>query len=207
MLRAIQERVAFPVYEKVANRQYRLLGKYVALSQTFRLLDPDRQPDWRGYVFTLKPVWKPSERIPGSPSEPRGGQRPPRQQDVAQRIRVEMAAMEAVRDHYERMNYLVIFDHRENLGWDCEAPRADESLQLEVKGVSGPSLMVELTPNEYRALKSSETYRVCVVNNALSELRKVHVFAMRTDMATLADESGKILQIDPREGAILRSSS
>lgn len=117
MLNAIDQRAAFPVYEKIANKQYRLLGKYVARSSRFQQLDPQNNPNWRGYVFTLKPVWTPDEQIHGWDDEPATqSSAPPRQTDIETQIQVEMAAMQMVAQYYLAEDYRVRFVHREYLG-------------------------------------------------------------------------------------------
>ncbi len=42
---------------------------------------------------------------------------------------------------------------KDNCGWDLEYMQAGRSLCVEVKGLSGAALGVELSPNEYAAMK------------------------------------------------------
>jgi hypothetical protein len=64
---------------------------------------------------------------------------------------------------------------KDNCGWDLEFPRDGRTLCVEVKGLSDCELAVELSPNEYTAMKRAMTddfsegeYRLAVVLNALT---------------------------------------
>ncbi len=64
---------------------------------------------------------------------------------------------------------------KDNCGWDLEFTKDDTTLCVEVKGLSGAVLGVELSPNEYKAMKramnknfSEGGYRLAVVRNALT---------------------------------------
>ncbi len=57
---------------------------------------------------------------------------------------------------------------RDNVGWDLEAELGDRRLLIEVKGLSGRPLSVELTPNEFKKfVKNDENYRLYIVREAL----------------------------------------
>ncbi|WP_410723360.1 protein NO VEIN domain-containing protein, partial [Burkholderia sp. SIMBA_042] len=59
----------------------------------------------------------------------------------------------------------------DNVGWDLTVTGGDVTLKVEVKGLSGHELCVELTPNEYKQMVSPEhraMYAVYVVTGALS---------------------------------------
>jgi len=92
--------------------------------------------------------------------------------DPEHRQRVERAAIQKVVSHYKSLGYNLISQEADNVGWDLQAISEDceEELQLEVKGLSGRKAVVELTPNEYRAMTSPEfakSYRLCIVTSAL----------------------------------------
>jgi hypothetical protein len=199
MLNAIEQRTPFPVYEKVGKNQYRLLGKFVALGHALKSLDPENKPDWIGFVFTLKPVWKPDETIKGWDA----GGAPPRETDVQLRVKIELAAMEAVRSYFSSRGYDIEYVHKENLGWDIKATRGNDILHLEVKGRSADSFTVELTPNEFEALKTNSRFRLCIVRNALRS-PTVNVFKLSANETQLFDDSGILLSISVREGAVIR---
>jgi Domain of unknown function (DUF3883) len=92
--------------------------------------------------------------------------------DAAHNAAVEAAAIAFVRSRFgeeerDRQN--------DNCGWDLEYTQAGRSLCVEVKGLSGAALGVELSPNEYAAMKramnrsfSEGEYRLAIVRNALS---------------------------------------
>ena len=43
-------------------------------------------------------------------------------------------------------------------------------MKIEVKGLSGVEIMVELTPNEYKQMESEkDNYRLCIVTDGLSK--------------------------------------
>lgn len=68
------------------------------------------------------------------------------------------------------MGYRVESFEKDNVGWDLNAVLGKRDLKLEVKGLSGSQIVVELTPNEYAAMgKYRDSYRVCVVTNTLSK--------------------------------------
>ena len=63
---------------------------------------------------------------------------------------------------------------KDKCGWDLEFKQPGQTLCIEVKGLSGDEIRVELTPNEYIAMNRAMTgnfsegkYRLAVVTNAL----------------------------------------
>jgi len=91
--------------------------------------------------------------------------------DAAHNAAVEAAAIAFVRyklgeEKCDRQN--------DNCGWDLEFNRRGLTLCVEVKGLSGAAISVELSPNEYTAMKRAMSrdffegrYRLAVVCNAL----------------------------------------
>jgi hypothetical protein len=101
----------------------------------------------------------------------------PRQPDPLLRQKVEQAAVQVTTAHFARLGYTVDSVEKDNVGWDLDATRGRRALKLEVKGLSGSQVVVDLTPNEYAAMKDyPDTYRVCVVTDALTAPR-LEVFA------------------------------
>lgn len=93
-----------------------------------------------------------------------------RQADPFKRQKVEKAAVKEVIKHYKKLGYEITSVELENVGWDLTAQREKTTLKLEVKGLSGKEVVVELTPNEYANLKMDlENYRLCIVTDALTE--------------------------------------
>ncbi len=66
---------------------------------------------------------------------------------------VEKAAIQTVRAFYEQAGYAVDDVQKDNMGWDLEARNENDELFIEVKGLSGEQLVVEVTPNEYKMLR------------------------------------------------------
>jgi hypothetical protein len=84
--------------------------------------------------------------------------------------RVEQAAMSFVWNQHHENGYEMRDVSKENYGWDLEATSGKLTLRIEVKGLSGETPNVELTPNEYKTFQEkSHYYRLCIVTNALHE--------------------------------------
>lgn len=96
----------------------------------------------------------------------------PRQQDPLKRQRIEQDAVRVTTKHFENFGYDVDSVESDNVGWDLNAVHRSASvlLKLEVKGLSGSTVVVEMTPQEYRMMqKHRQGYRVCVVTNCLQK--------------------------------------
>lgn len=99
------------------------------------------------------------------------------QRDAEKRKRIEIAAMDMVANYFAARRYSVEYRHTENLGWDLEATLNNQTLLLEVKGLSGEFSAVDFTPNEYLNTKRNRKhYRICVVSNTLSANKKLEIF-------------------------------
>jgi hypothetical protein len=92
--------------------------------------------------------------------------------DAAHNAAVEAAAIAFVRS---RLGEEKRDRQKDNCGWDFEYARAGKSVCVEVKGLSGAALGVELSPNEYAAMKramnkrfSEGEYRLAIVCNSLT---------------------------------------
>jgi len=123
------------------------------------------------------------------PSTPEGETPPPRQPDPLLRQKVEQIAVERTTAHFTGLGYTVDSFEQDNLGWDLTAVSGKRELRLEVKGLSGSQIVVELTPNEYAAMKQHrDSYRVCVVTNALTE-PCLEIFAYTPDSGQWESQS------------------
>jgi hypothetical protein len=113
-----------------------------------------------------------------TPKAPRTRTGLPNQPDPLKRKEAEVRAMRIVQRYHEKLGFTVHLCHKENLGWDMEATLGQDKRLLEVKGLSGKVISVELTPNEYRQMKKhkEDGYRVCVVTNVLSKEPSLHVY-------------------------------
>lgn len=121
---------------------------------------------------------------------------PPRQPDPLLRARVEQAAISTTTDYYRRLSYIVDSKEQDNVGWDLEAVRDRTKLLLEVKGLSGSHLVIELTPNEYAKMQEHrDSYRICVVTNALTA-PQLAIFSFSRDTGRWEDQDrGRPLHI------------
>ena len=78
----------------------------------------------------------------------KGGRGPNRSWDPVRQAQIEKAAVRAAAKHYEAIGYAVATVEEDNVGWDLEACTEGGSyLRVEVKGLSGKDITVELTPN------------------------------------------------------------
>jgi len=136
------------------------------------------------------------------PASDRKGGRRPRQPDPEKRALVELAAVKCVLAHYA--GYELEDRQCDYVGWDFEAMKNGEKLFLEVKGVSGSALCVELTPNEYQKMQQNPSqYRVCVVVSALEEDRILHVLRYVPKTGRLISETGLEVRIKEETAARL----
>jgi hypothetical protein len=120
----------------------------------------------------------------------RAGEGAPRQPDPFLRRQVEDAAVEETRRHFTEKGYIVDSFEKDNVGWDLEAKKGRILLRLEVKGLSGSEICVELTPNEYRKMEQHrDSYQICIVTSALSD-PKLLVFAFSNVLQCWADQDG-----------------
>ncbi|OFX32381.1 MAG: hypothetical protein A2X08_00700 [Bacteroidetes bacterium GWA2_32_17] len=103
----------------------------------------------------------------------------PRQNDINKRIQVEKKAISLATKYYSERYGInnVKSVEKDNMGWDLEIYTGTVILKVEVKGLSGNQLIVELTPNEYKAFdKKLGTYQLFIVTDALSKKSKSQVF-------------------------------
>jgi hypothetical protein len=102
-----------------------------------------------------------------SPSQWSGGLH---QTDPILRQKVERVAIEVTTACFTQLGYLVDSVEHDNVGWDLDAVLENRKLKLEVKGLSGSEIVVELTPNEFVAMREHrDLYRLCVVAKARTE--------------------------------------
>lgn len=124
------------------------------------------------------------------------------QPDVIKRAAVENAAVRMTRDQFKDWHIEDVSD--QNKGWDLEVTRGGELLYLEVKGLSGHRLVVELTPNEYTKMqKHSRMYRVCVATKAMLPDATLQVFRFRPGTRDLVADDGVRLSVKTVESARL----
>ena len=100
------------------------------------------------------------------------------QVDPRRRKQIETAAIRCVMNYYgKELQYEVKDRQDEKCGWDLEASKDGIVLHLEVKGVAGSGIAVELTANEFKWMKKNRaTYRVCIVTDALSKTPTLSIY-------------------------------
>ncbi|MDX9805907.1 MAG: DUF3883 domain-containing protein [bacterium] len=124
--------------------------------------------------------------------------------DPERKSKIEKSAISEIRNYFMKLGYSVESVEKDNVGWDLEASIGKITLLLEVKGLSQAEINIQLTPNEYSKMKRNRVqYRICVVTNALDKVKlKRHVFSYSPDSGEWEDESGKIMNIKPKTGAV-----
>lgn len=138
----------------------------------------------------------------------------PKQHDQEMRKRVELAAVRHAIDYYESPaggSRTVVSVEKDNTGWDLTVTGGDVTLKVEVKGLSGNGVVVELTPNEYRQMLSPEhrnMYVVYIVTEALGPAATSHIFYYNSDASkgrqhVWMTEDGRVLHIEPLTAARL----
>jgi len=152
-----------------------------------------------------RPAAKAAKR---KPTNGRGARQP----DTEKRQRVENAAMDHAMAYYRSpaggSRHAVDVSAKDK-GWDIEAtiPGTRDTLHVEVKGLSGNQLSVELTPNEFdKMTRHFRTFVIYVVTDALGKqphARRFRCYRSRTKRAW-RDESGQALKITKRIGARLQ---
>jgi hypothetical protein len=145
----------------------------------------------------------------------RGRTRSTRQSDPELRRKVEQAAVNHAISYYESSEgggCAVVSVEKDGAGWDLEATRPDqEVLRVEVKGLSGTNLLVELTPNEYAQMISAQhraNYVVYVLLDALGRNARPEIFRYDAELSKRGDlvwmnETGRQLLIEERTAARL----
>lgn len=118
------------------------------------------------------------------------------QPDPYRRRKVEEKAIKRTFEHYKGLGYAVDSVEKDNVGWDLEAILDNKLLRLEVKGLSGTNLAIEMTPNEYQRMQEHQnSYRICVVANALGNKPVLYIFAHSSESGAWEDDDGRQLMI------------
>lgn len=137
-----------------------------------------------------------------------------RQNDPAARKRIEEAAIEFATRYYESIaggERLVESVEHLARGWDLEASNTEDCLKVEVKGVSSDVCSVDLTPNEYEAMLSTEHrshYVVFVVTGLEAKRPFAHIFRYDGEASSRAkpvwiSQRGELLRVEERVAARL----
>ncbi len=131
------------------------------------------------------------------------------QQDPLKRMRVERSAIMLTKRHFKNLRYNTKSVEADNVGWDLDAVHRETALhlRLEVKGLSGRNVAVEMTPREYQMMrKYKQSYRVCVVTDCLQKRQRVlSVFAYNLAAHAWTDGNDRPLVIQELKSARLRA--
>ncbi|MGE5499543.1 MAG: DUF3883 domain-containing protein, partial [Syntrophothermus sp.] len=116
--------------------------------------------------------------------------------DPLKRQEIERKAVQTAYKHFTSLGYEVRSYEKDNLGWDLQAYlNENKFLRIEVKGLSGSNVMIELTPNEYKnMMKYMDSYRICVVTNA-SKKPRLWIFSYSPDTSNWEDDDGNVLMV------------
>ncbi len=127
-----------------------------------------------------------------------------RQVNVEKRIKVEQSAIRLALNYYSerygRDNVKSV--EKDNVGWDLEVNIGSVNLKIEVKGLSGSKMLVELTPNEYKALiEKRQTYFLFIVTNALNKNPDFEIFSYFNRRNELVGHKKTIVKVSKVVGA------
>jgi hypothetical protein len=120
--------------------------------------------------------------------------------ELSTRLLIEESAVETVRAWLDENGWAVEDRQRDAVGWDLTATRGSETALVEIKGRSGNSVDVVLTPNEFRAAQRHDNWELAVVTDALRANPKVHWFTagdVRRDATWLYTATGTVRAVRP----------
>jgi hypothetical protein len=119
-----------------------------------------------------------------------------RANNIETKKKVEKIAVGIVTNEFIERDFEVRSVESENLGWDLEAIHKKTELKIEVKGLSGNSLSVEVSSNEYEKMyRYKDSYRLCVVINCLTN-PILYTFAYSNEKKCWLNEEGNELIIE-----------
>ena len=172
------------------------------IGRTIRYVDPDDESrdlvcKLREYILDPDHYWR-RRSTNLSVRTPEGT---PRKSDPFLRAKVEEAAIECVRNYYTA--YECVLVERDNRGWDLEFTCDDVRLLVEVKGCSGDAGRVELTPNEYKAMRdrrNRNVYRLAIVTRALDD-PQLSIVSFNESDDTWRDQNDCEVRVEVRKSA------
>ena len=171
-----------------------------------------QKPTWYGAESVNKRVWAYIREIEGARSTAsRPSAKPPRNLDPELRRKVERAAVEHAKAYYAALygtSCRIESVEAAAKGWDLEIFNSPNPLLVEVKGLQGPQLNCELTPNEYEKMHMRENrrrYIIYVVNYALAQQPAVPIASIfgYAGKGVWETADGRALVITERTGAVL----
>lgn len=122
------------------------------------------------------------------------------QPDIEKRQLVESNAINIAKEYFGQRygKNAVKSVEKDNMGWDLEVDAEKIKLKIEVKGLSGSELFVQLTPNEFIAFcKKSVHYRLFVVTDALANkpVSRIFEYQSKGDLWVANDKSKLRIEI------------
>ncbi len=96
--------------------------------------------------------------------------------DAESNREVEVAAVNAVRRHYERAGWAVISRESDGCGYDLECTRGRLCRHVEVKGRSGREVAFMLTVKELAVAETDDNFQLAVVTEALTAASAIQFF-------------------------------
>ncbi len=134
---------------------------------------------------------------PGDQAGGGGGGRP-RQPDTLTRLAVEAASMKLAMAYFDD----AVDVSAKARGWDIEARDSKGQLLIEVKGLSGQNVNVELTPNEYDKMRAlRDRYVLFVVTSALTQRPHARTFRFQPESSAWRSAAGEELVFAEMLGA------
>ena len=166
---------------------------------------------FRRRVWEYIKNWEERKKAKKPRSTSRGNAGGGRNTNPELRKQIETIAVNFAIDYFSSEDgggYDVVSKENDNLGWDIEASHSDKpTLLVEVKGLSGDRVSVELTPNEYKKMKLKKNrnkYVLFIVTNCLREHPLAHDYRFKN--GRWSDVDGTVLKIQERTGAVCRSN-
>ena len=151
--------------------------------------------------------------------EPKAGLKEAKHQtDPELRKRIELAAVRHATAYYRSKaggSQVVDSVEKDGVGWDLNVTAPTGAvLKVEVKGLSGRNLVVELTPNEFAKMRSTAhraQYIIYVVAEALTSEARSHIFRHNAETSKGGDlvwatADGRQLKIEEIVAARLSAS-
>jgi hypothetical protein len=118
--------------------------------------------------------------------------KPPRNHNTKMRLAVESKAMEWALEYFDDAQDVSLSCK----GWDVEATSEAGVIYIEVKGLSGADVSIQLTPNEYAKMNiHKERFLVFVVTNALKKNARARTFRYSKSREKWVSELGEILHL------------
>ena len=109
--------------------------------------------------------------------------------DSKTRKHVEKLAIQNATEYYKKLGYKVKSVEDDRVGWDLEATKGNEILQIEVKGRGNYQYTAKLTDNEYKKMKQYQdkgTYRLFISNR-----KGIKIFKYDTSKQKWLDQARK----------------